>query len=316
MYRVILFFLFFILLNQCSDSEPKSQFIDPETSKEIKDYDLLIWSDEFNDFNLNLEKWDIEETPDLRNVGGNHELQYYVDNPSNIFIYKDNEMNSSLCITAINMYGEYCTSGKITTLDKFHFKYGRVQARIKAPYGAGVWPAFWALGVNTRIQGKGWPLSGEIDIMELWGDKEEQNFSTSELYGTIHYGNKWPNNKFSGPTTRKIHEKIIANFGLDYHIYEMNWTPDEISWSVDGYPYGSVKKESWYTSISEDEYAPFNDNFYLILNVAIGGGSFYDKIKDEELINILSGKDYKSKLKVIDFNNSTMYVDWVRVFSN
>ena len=57
-------------MHQCSDSEPKSEFIDPETSKEIKDYDLLIWSDEFNDFNLNLEKWDIEETPDLRNVGG------------------------------------------------------------------------------------------------------------------------------------------------------------------------------------------------------------------------------------------------------
>jgi beta-glucanase (GH16 family) len=66
---------------------------------------------------------------------------------------------SSLCIRAINVFGEYCASAKITTLDKFHFKYGKIQARIKAPFGAGIWPAFWALGINTRTPGSGWPLS-------------------------------------------------------------------------------------------------------------------------------------------------------------
>ena len=306
----------FIFLTVSCHERPSNNFVDLTTPRVIDDYSKLIWSDEFNGKVLNKKKWDIEETPDLRNVGGNHELQYYVDSPQNLFI--DNHQNNSvLFIKPINVFNEYVTSSKITTLDKFHFTYGKIQARIKAPSGAGVWPAFWAIGVNNRLSGMFWPLAGEIDIMEIWGDDKNEEFSTSELYGTIHYGDKWPNNQFSGPTTRKINGKVIPDFGSDYHIYEVNWTADTISWSVDGFKYGSVALGSTgVAGSSEYKNAAFNNNFYLILNVAIGGSSFYNKIKNQKLLDVLKGSDYKEKMNVINFDNSTMQVDWVRIFSN
>ena len=307
----------------------------------------MIWSDEFNGGVVDSNKWSHEITPDSNNIGGNWELQYYTDDSTNSYIGNttdgNNEPVTGLFIQAANKYGQYATSARLNTLDKFHVTYGRIEARIKVASGAGMWPAFWMLGVNGREPDFTWPLSGEIDIMEIWGDSQTDSTPSSELYSTIHYGDNWPNNEYLSSQTRTIDSKTYTDFGDDFHVYAVEWTEAGIiTWYFDGIQIAQATFDNadgeyagkanpdygWYTETDEGSKtnankAPFDKPFYLILNLAVGGGdAFTGKIDDAGLLGLLqSGSSLATKVSTLadtynsfDGDNATMVVDYVRVF--
>lgn len=205
-------------------------------------YNKLIWADEFN-YNgaPDSSKWGY----DLGAGGwGNNELEYYTDQPQNVIV-KDGMLH----ITALkeNYKGSSYTSARILTKGKFSFKYGRVEVRAKLPSGVGTWPAIWMLGSN--IDSAHWPAAGEIDIMEHLGRQ------LNKIYGTLHYPGHSGGNA-NGKTT------MIKNATTQFHIYGLEWTPEIIKISVDGKVYQTVPN-------SPD--IPFNHNFFIILNEAMGG---------------------------------------------
>jgi beta-glucanase (GH16 family) len=146
------------------------------------------------------------------------------------------------------------TSARLLTKNRFEVAYGRVEARIKVPVGAGLWPAFWMLG--TDIDQVGWPQTGEIDIMEYVGRLPNQVFGT--LHGPGYSG---------GQSYGKIYDlgKPVAD---DFHVFAVEWQPDKITWFVDGIPY--------FTATPDDPFLQgkqwvFNHPFFMLLNVAVGG---------------------------------------------
>lgn len=204
-------------------------------------YTKLIWADEFNYKGApDSSKW----TYDLGGNGwGNHELEYYTNRPENVMV-KDGMLH----ITALkeNFKGNEYTSARILTKGKFSFKYGRVEARAKLPTGVGTWPAIWMLGSN--IDSVGWPACGEIDIMEHLGR------DLNKIYGTLHYPEHYGSHA-NGKTIK------ISN-AHDFHIYGLEWSPKEIKISVDGKVFQTVENSPE---------IPFNQNFFIILNQAMGG---------------------------------------------
>lgn len=210
-----------------------------QTEKSYK----LVWSDEFNTDGLpDTTKWGY-------NLGaggwGNNEAEYYTSRADNAAI-----SNGILKITVKKeaYYGSDYTSARLLTKGKFSFKYGKVEARAKAPAGAGTWPAIWMLGANDDTAG--WPDCGEIDIMEHVG----RNLNT--IYGTLHYPGRSGGNA-DGST------KLISDATTEFHLYTLEWTADAIKIYVDNELNHRVANSS---SI------PFNHDFFLIMNVAIGGG--------------------------------------------
>src|SRR5512141_666631 len=141
----------------------------------------LAWHDEFNGPSIDQTKWNFEVNG---NGGGNNELQYYTSRLQNAYI--DSGM---LVIQALkeNYLGKAYTSARLNTDGKGDWKYGRFEARMLLPYGAGLWPAFWLLPTDW-VYG-GWPMSGEIDVMEELGD------NPAKVYGTIHYGSSPSNHQ-------------------------------------------------------------------------------------------------------------------------
>ena len=146
----------------------------------------------------------------------------------------------------------------MTTKGKFSWKYGRFEARIKMPKGKGVWPAFWLMPQDS-VYG-GWASSGELDIVEVIGDKANTN------WGTIHYGDKWPKNVHTGD------HLVLPSGDLsdDFHTYAVEWEEGVIRWYFDGKLYQTQTK--WYTKAAPFP-APFNQNFFaIILNFCRGQG--------------------------------------------
>tara|TARA_R110002050_G_scaffold30673_1_gene78426 strand:+ start:8247 stop:9089 length:843 start_codon:yes stop_codon:yes gene_type:complete len=178
---------------------------------------------------------------------GNDELQSYTNNPENISL--DGEGN--LVITAINNGGTY-TSARIKTQGLFAQKYGRFEARLKTPYGPGLWPAFWMLGEN--IETVNWPQCGEIDIMELRG--QEPNI----IHGTIH----GPGYSGGNPVTKK-YGLADSRFDTDFHIYAVEWFKDRIDFFVDDYLYQRIESKD-----VPGEWV-YDQPFFILLNVAVGG---------------------------------------------
>ncbi len=214
----------------------------------------LVWADEFDGTSLDSSKWQIEVNG---KGGGNSELQYYTNRPSNIHL-----SNGRLIISANKE--EYkgpdgkrgYTSGRITSKGKGDWKYGRFEARIKMPSGKGLWPAFWMMP-TASVYGQ-WPLSGELDIAEVIGHQPDI------VHGTLHYGQKWPHNVHSGD---KFHCPN-GDFSTDFHVFSVEWKEGEIRWLVDGTLYQT--QITWNTA-SAPFPAPFNQKFYFIFNVAVGG---------------------------------------------
>lgn len=230
----------------------------------------LIWQDEFNSSSLDMSKWSYETgyyiSNDPNSWGwGNAELQHYTTSAQNVFI-EDGKLN----IRALNdpksfpqdpnRYAQY-SSGKINTKDHFTFQYGRVDIRAKLPTGNGVWPAFWMLPEDS-VYGA-WAASGEIDIMEAKGRLPG---TTS---GAVHFGGQWPVNRY---IAGEYHFPEGQTFANDYHVYTMIWEEDNIKWYVDGKFFFKVSREQWYSvAAPNNPNAPFDQPFYLIMNLAIGG---------------------------------------------
>jgi|SaaInlV_120m_DNA_1039710.scaffolds.fasta_scaffold00002_22 beta-glucanase (GH16 family) len=207
----------------------------------------LIWSDEFNYSGLpNSQYWNME----IGGSGwGNNELQYYTNNTNNAMVN-----NGLLTITALkeSYGGRQYTSARITTQNKFTFKYGRVEARIKLPYGQGIWPAFWMLGAN--FSSVGWPTCGEVDIMEMVGGTGKDN----RVYSTLHWDNGGHQEYGS---SYSLSPGIFAD---DFHVFSIEWDENKIRSYVDGNPFFVI-------DITPAFLSEFHQNFFLIMNVAVGG---------------------------------------------
>lgn len=216
---------------------------------------------------------------------GNSERQYYFgeaakqDGEGNLVITATrmpvfSKDNPEGMITDDNPYFCYyltaCewTSARLHTEGKVAFQYGRIEARIKMPEGIGTWPALWLLG--TDLPEVGWPKSGEIDIIEGLGR------DPMTALGTIH-GPGYSAGQSFGNTTL-LSDSLSANF----HVYAINWKPDYISWEVDGVVY----HEATPSDVAPNEWV-FNHEFYLILNLAMGGGfggNIDPKLETAELV--------------------------------
>jgi beta-glucanase (GH16 family) len=200
----------------------------------------MVWSDEFTDPAINASKWSYQVGPS----NANSELEYYSNSPKNAFIE-----NGSLVLRAIkeNVGGRNYTSAKLMTQKKGDWLYGRVEVRAKLNKGQGMWPAIWMMPTDNAYGG--WPSSGEMDIMELLGHQP------AKVYGTIHWN--------SGGHQQQGSSKTLASgtFADDYHVFGYEWEAGKQRWYIDDALYFSTTKGQ-----------PFDKRFYLILNVAVGGG--------------------------------------------
>lgn len=214
----------------------------------------LVWQDEFDGDELDLSKWEIQIGTGCPNLcgWGNAELQRYTAQNQSVD-------NGTLKITADRAPNGRLTSARLRTLGKGDWTYGRFEVRAKLPTGQGIWPAAWLLFSNDTYGG--WAASGEIDIMEAIGSKPD------EVLGTLHYGGPFPDNVSSG-------ESFVLNyarFDTDFYVFALEWEEGEIRWYVNNVLYQTQTSSDWFTTGSDDPAAPFNHDFHMILNVAIGG---------------------------------------------
>lgn len=209
----------------------------------------LVWSDEFDGTAgslPNASNWSLDIGTG-QDGWGNQELQVYTNNPENVSL----DGQGNLVITAINNGGRF-SSARIKTQDLFEQQYGRFEARLKTPYGPGIWPAFWMLGSN--FDEVGWPQSGEIDIMELRGQ------DPTTIQGSIH----GPGYSGGNPIT-KGYKLPTGRFDAEYHLFAIEWDRDKIDFFVDDFLYQRIERTDppgqWV----------FDQPFFMILNVAVGG---------------------------------------------
>jgi beta-glucanase (GH16 family) len=217
----------------------------------------LVWSDEFDgsrDSKIDSTKWSF----DIGGGGwGNNELQTYTNRSANAEVQA-----GSLVIRVLkethkgpdNLTRDY-TSARILTRNKFTQTYGRFEARIKVPFGQGIWPAFWMLG--SDIDKVGWPNCGEIDIMENIG--REPSLVHGTLHGPGYSGANGVTASYSLPRSQK--------FSDDYHTFAVEWEPEVIRFYVDGLLF----KTRTPADLPPGKEWVFNRPFFLILNVAVGG---------------------------------------------
>ncbi len=216
----------------------------------------LVWADEFDGNELNLADWSIiqgDGCPQLCGWG-NDELQIYTD--------KNHRLENGMLYIKAAKEGDHFTSTRINTKGKKTFQYGRFEVRAKLAIGKGVWPAFWLLGNN--IDQVGWPLCGEIDVLEYVGRSPQEIFTS--LHTKAGHGDY-----ASTKTTR------IENIEEGFHTYTADWTENQIAFYVD--------EKLVYTFTPKDkspEVWPFNQPFYLLLNLAVGG-NFGGKEIDESV---------------------------------
>lgn len=215
---------------------------------------------------------------------GNQEWEYYTARSANVSM----DGRGHLAIVARRerlpgmghcMYGPCdITSARITTQNKFAHKYGRFEARIKLPRGAGLWPAFWMLGRNSdRV---GWPACGEIDAMEEIGRRPNTVYGTLHARGYAHAG-------IGGEATVKR-----GALEQRFHVYEVDWSPSAIRWKLDGRTYFVARR----SKLRSGQAWPFRQPFYIILNLAVGG-------------------DWPGPPNRHTRFPARMLVDWVRVYS-
>lgn len=223
-----------VVIINAAISEIKAQSVPGDSSKTY----TLIWHDEFEGTSVNPLLWNFE----TGNLGVNNEKQFY--QPENTTV-KD----GFLIITAKkeSAQGQPYTSSRINTKGKFGIPRGRIEASLKCPMGKGLWPAFWMLGNN--IEEVGWPLCGEIDIMEHVN-------ADSIVYGTIHWDNKG----------HKMYGIKTATTPGEFHLYAVEWDNDEIRWYVDKNKIGTANIKN-----GIDNTAAFHKPFYILFNFAVGG---------------------------------------------
>jgi beta-glucanase (GH16 family) len=218
---------------------------------------VLTWSDEFNQQNGSAPdptKWKIETGG---NGFGNKELEYYTSRPQNLHIQNGNLEMTALKepYTGPDGVSRNYTSARLNTLGKFDQAYGRFEARIKIPYGQGIWPAFWLLG--NDIDTTGWPGCGEIDIMENIGREP------AIVHGTIH-GPGYSGGKGIGSP----YSVSSGRFAYEYHVFAAEWEPNQIRFYVDGHLYATRTP----ADLPAGTKWVYDHPFFVILDLAVGGG--------------------------------------------
>ncbi|MEQ8217952.1 MAG: glycoside hydrolase family 16 protein [Arenibacter sp.] len=244
-----------------------------EETQSVATFTELVMQDEFDsDGAPNSAIWDYE-IGNGDNGWGNNELQYYTDRTENVSV-----QNGVLLITAKeeSFEGSSYTSTRLLTKGLFEQKYGRFEARIRLPYGQGIWPAFWLLGANGEV----WPQRGEIDIMEYRGQEP------TKVLGTVH-GPGYS----AGEAITKSYTLLNDRFDTGFHIFGIEWTPEYINFYVDDVLYNQI------TPADVTGEWVFDHPFYIIMNVAVGG-SFVGSPNNETTFP------------------QTMLVDYVRVYKN
>jgi len=207
----------------------------------------LVWKDEFNGTSLSTTDWTFE-TGTGTSGWGNNELEYYRSENTTV---KD----GYLIITAKkeSFSGSNYTSSRIVTRDKQSFKYGRIDIRAVLPKGKGIWPALWMLGNN--IGDVGWPKCGEIDIMELVGGTGGDN----TVHSTMHWDNAGTHAQYGLSSTLPS-----GTYNDEFHVFSIVWTSSSIETYVDDKKYFTI-------DTTPAELSEFQQKFFLIFNVAVGG---------------------------------------------
>jgi beta-glucanase (GH16 family) len=210
----------------------------------------LAWNDDFDgpaNSAPDQSKW----AYDLGAGGwGNHELETYTDNRENSFL----DGKGNLVIRTLRSTSGGYTSARLKTQGKFSTAYGKIEVRIKLPYGQGIWPAFWMLGDD--IESVAWPTCGEIDIMENIGREPLLN------HGSLH-GPGYPPEGITGKYELPDHQPYHDAF----HVFTIEWTPGKVEFFVDGVRYESVTP----ASMPAKAKWVFEHPFFILLNVAVGG---------------------------------------------
>lgn len=244
-----------------------------ETQTVVNHYTRLVMSDEFNTDGApdsSLWTYDIGRG---QNGWGNNELQYYTDRPENIKV-EDGMLHIIARQEAFE--GAGYTSARIKTQGLFERTYGRFEARIKLPWGQGIWPAFWLLG--NDCEQNTWPLCGEIDIMEYRGQHP------TLIEGSVHGPGYSAGNAIS-----KSYTLENGRFDTDFHVFGIEWGPDFINFYVD---------DALYNQITPNDVPGqwvFDHPFYIIMNVAVGG-------------NYVGSPNSETQFP------QTMLVDYIRVY--
>ena len=279
----------FVLWAGC-DNSVDQQIPDAEATP---DGWTLVWSDEFDGDAVDLDKWTLQlgdGCPDLCGWGNGEFQNYQAENAS--------VSEGVLSITAEQNVADpdqdgvndtTYTSARLRTLGKGDWTYGRFEVKAKLPTGQGLWPAIWLL-FSEDTYGT-WAASGEIDIMEAIGSEP------GEVFGTLHYGGPAPANVFTG----EAFELAAGTFADDFFVFTVEWEEGEIRWYINNVLYQTQTSDDWY--VDNPDYdgpepgpsAPFDHDFHLLLNVAVGG-------------NLPGAPDVSTTFP------QTMQVDYVRVY--
>jgi beta-glucanase (GH16 family) len=278
-----------IIVYSCKKNEKKmSSFAQTKSNKAMEPLNKdayqpgsdwkLAWSDEFESNTIDKNIWNFQVVEAGR---FNDEWQRYTDSNDNAYIE-----NNCLVIKAVHesdFHGmNQYTSARLHTANKRVLKYGKIVARIKLPQGKGIWPAFWMLGANIDENGGDtpWPQSGEIDILELYGSKDD-----AVIEANAHYADEFGEHGMMGAASFKLEK---GKFADAFHIFELVWDASRIAWFVDGQQFASMP-------ISSDELSEFHKEFFILLNIAVGG-------------------THAGRPDATTTFPQYMYVDWVRVY--
>ncbi|MFK7947799.1 MAG: family 16 glycosylhydrolase [Saprospiraceae bacterium] len=277
---IILSITSFILFSceNSEESEMKNQQMENENTYQPGENWTLVWADEFDGESIDSNTWNyqIEEAGRF-----NEEWQRYTNSSENAYVE-----NSCLVIKAIHESEKHginqYTSARMNTANKYAFKYGKIAARIKLPEGQGIWPAFWMLGANIDENGGDtpWPQTGEIDIFELYGSKND-----SIVEANAHYADSSESHAMMGAISYQLKE---GKFSDDFHVFELEWNEEKMTWLVDGEAYGSME-------ITEAIFSEFQKEFFILLNIAVGG----------------THAGYPDETTTFP---QYMYTDWIRVY--
>jgi len=244
----------------------------------------LVWEDQFDGGNLK-DRWNFETGC---SGNGNNELQCYTDNRAE----NARQENGILTITArrewwgdgVNPDKQF-TSSRMTT--KANWLHGKFEMRARLPKGKHLWPAFWMM--PARSEYGGWPRSGEIDIMEYRGQRP------TNVLGTLHFGAEW-NQKGEAGTGERGYP---FDFSQDFHTFALDWSPTQIQWLVDDQVYHTeTLQRNFWPSFYNGNGQPFDKNFFIIINLAVGGMFF--------------GGEPFDPIEADQWPKNTFEIDWIR----